>query len=362
VQRLAHAEHELLRVSALAGHAGVTLPDADRFLPRDMPGLIWAFRLTEDGKAEPIPATACLDALHNPDLKMWVHLSARDSRLPGLLSRLSELPEAARACLTDRDEHLSIGAEAGTVYGVFPDFERDFEGHSWTIGRFHFALSERLLITVRRHPLYSLEQARLAIAAGPRASPQIRAPVDILEVVVGQFQGRISILLDQIGDTIDKVEDSVFDDEPRDERKTLGPVRRTLVRLHRHLRSAAGLLRRLDSQARSDLPPGVIAATDRMSHRLGISDLDVMTLQERARLLHEEIDSKLNAQTNRHLFVLSILSAFLLPPTLVVGFFGMNTSDMPFQNVSGGTWYAAGLCGVAVAGAWWLLRRRGIGG
>ena len=43
--------------------------------------------------------------------------------------------------------------------------------------------------------------------------------------------------------------------------------------------------------------------------------------------------------TNRRLFTLSILTACLLPPTLVTGFFGMNTKDMPFQNTDGGTWW-----------------------
>jgi zinc transporter len=138
-------------------------------------------------------------------------------------------------------------------------------------------------------------------------------------------------------------------------------VRRTLVRLHRHLRSAAGLLRRLEAQAAAELPDGVAAAADRMSHRLAHCDLDVMTLQDRARLLHEEIDSKINAQTNRHLFTLSVMSAFLLPPTLIVGFFGMNTAGLPFQSLPGGTWYAGGLCVEAIALAWWFLRRGGIG-
>ena len=42
--------------------------------------------------------------------------------------------------------------------------------------------------------------------------------------------------------------------------------------------------------------------------------------------------------TNRRLFTLSILTSGLLPPTLVTGFFGMNTRDLPFLNTADGTW------------------------
>lgn len=304
-----------------------------------------------------LPDTAGLDAVLDPDERVWLHLNGRDGRVPGLLSRFTELPDRTRASLIDRDEHLSIHASGRAVCGVFPDFERDFDAQGWSIGRFHFALTDRLLITVRRHPLHSLEKARLEIGA----ERPVAAPVDVLERIVAAFHERLTVLIGELGDIIDGVEDSVFDDVPRDERKTLGPVRRTLVRLHRHLRSAAGLLRRLEAEDAADLPDGAGAAAERMSHRLATADLDVVALQDRARLLHEEIDSKLNAQTNRHLFTLSVMSAFLLPPTLIVGFFGMNTADMPFQALPGGTWFAGALCVGAIAVAWWWLRRGGIG-
>ena len=71
---------------------------------------------------------------------------------------------------------------------------------------------------------------------------------------------------------------------------------------------------------------------------------------ERARLLLDELDAKMIAITNRRLFTLSILTACLLPPTLVTGFFGMNTKDMPFQNSDGGTWMAATVPGLRVTG------------
>jgi zinc transporter len=65
----------------------------------------------------------------------------------------------------------------------------------------------------------------------------------------------------------------------------------------------------------------------------------------------------MTAVTNRRLFTLSILTACLLPPTLVTGFFGMNTKDLPFQESHGGTWMALLVAAAAGGACYWALRR-----
>jgi zinc transporter len=54
-----------------------------------------------------------------------------------------------------------------------------------------------------------------------------------------------------------------------------------------------------------------------------------VALQQQARLLQEEIDSKLSAKNNRQLYVLSIIAALFLPPSVVAGIFGMNVGGLP---------------------------------
>ncbi len=51
------------------------------------------------------------------------------------------------------------------------------------------------------------------------------------------------------------------------------------------------------------------------------------------------------------------MTAFLLPPTLVTGFFGMNTTALPFAGSEHGTAYAVTIIIVSILLAWWLLRR-----
>lgn len=49
-----------------------------------------------------------------------------------------------------------------------------------------------------------------------------------------------------------------------------------------------------------------------------------------------------NDKMNRSIYVLTILSAIFLPLNLIVGFFGMNTGNLPFHEGSG-TWYVSSI-------------------
>ena len=64
---------------------------------------------------------------------------------------------------------------------------------------------------------------------------------------------------------------------------------------------------------------------------------------------------------NRLIYLLTIISAIFLPLNLLVGFFGMNTSDLPFAQGDGGTYKAIALMLFLLMGAVgtvWLLRKR----
>ena len=126
--------------------------------------------------------------------------------------------------------------------------------------------------------------------------------------------------------------------------------------MHRQLVQLRNLFHRLD--ARLTAHNAVIATNIRvLAQKLDALDSEIGSLGERSRLLLDEIDTKMTAITNRRLHTLSVLTAVLLPPTLVTGFFGMNTKDLPFQNTDDGTWMAASVALGAALACYWALRR-----
>jgi zinc transporter len=65
-------------------------------------------------------------------------------------------------------------------------------------------------------------------------------------------------------------------------------------------------------------------------------------------------------QSNKSLHLLSVLTALLLPPTLITGIFGMNTKGLPLTDVDTGFLWAAGSIVASSALAYFIMKRLGI--
>ncbi|BBE71300.1 transporter [Oharaeibacter diazotrophicus] len=323
---------------------------------REIPGLVWGYRFPAEGGApETLGAVDGERALADGGF-VWLHLALSDARVPGFLSGIDGLPAAALQTLTGRDDHPVTEIDDGIVHGVLVDFQREFDQETREFGWLRFAIGPGFILTTRLHPLRSVDRARSAVAHAGR----IGRTSDVLELIVMEFVRALTGLVGEMTDELNLIEDYVYDDAPRDERRRLGPVRRLLARMHRHLRAMLSGFRKTEIADPGEVAAPVRDMAERLADRIERVNRDVFALQERARLLHEEIDSKISAETNRHLYILSVMTAFMLPPTLVAGIFGMNTADLPFLHEPGGTWYAVGLCAMSIALAWALLRRIGI--
>ena len=86
-------------------------------------------------------------------------------------------------------------------------------------------------------------------------------------------------------------------------------------------------------------------------------DHDAVLVQDRARLLQDEMAAKTNAAINDNLRIISVLTALLMPPTLISGIFGMNVRDLPFLETQSGFWFVLGLICLSSFLAYRLLKR-----
>ncbi|MGC2577122.1 MAG: CorA family divalent cation transporter [Terrimicrobiaceae bacterium] len=70
--------------------------------------------------------------------------------------------------------------------------------------------------------------------------------------------------------------------------------------------------------------------------RLEGLSLDLESIQERARLLQEEIGGRTVEATNLNLYIVSLFTAIFLPLNLITGIFGMNVAGLPWLENPGG--------------------------
>lgn len=316
-------------------------------------GIVWIYRFQPDGTAELIPNDQADSALTQFDAGwLWVHLGLADTRCRAWIAQKAPVSALAREVLAGPDRHLRLDILGNEIVGVVPDLHQDFAEPGDDLVRLRFVMTERMLITARQKPVHSVEINRRAIDSGKR----FPTAVSFLDALIDQFADAIGRMAERLGEELDSVEDHVMHDEPGDDRHRLGRIRLQSVRVHRQLAQLRAMFQRLEPRIAAENAE-VGAAIRALAQKLDAIDHETAALHERARLLLDELAARMIEVTNRRLFTLSILTACLLPPTLITGFFGMNTKDLPFQNTDGGTWWAA-LVALAVAATfYWVLRR-----
>ena len=319
-----------------------------------VPGLVWAFRLHHDGRAEALPIDAPIEPSH--DGRLWLHFNLTDVRTRAWLANM-HIPQLARDLLLSNDNFQQIHVVDNCVYGVFSDLVRDVEAATRETGFLRFAMTERLLISGRHQALCSADAARRVLERGHR----VGSVAALLEKIVDEIADTMDRMADKIGTDIDAIEERVLAEDTGSElRKNLSRMRRTCVRLHRQLAGLRVLFHRLEQKNTDDLSPALRLQAGKLAQRLDGLDHDIVELHERSRLLEEELRFKLEEESNKHLHALSVVTMMLLPPTLVTGIFGMNTKGLPLTDVDSGFLVAAGLLAGSALLAYLLMRRLGI--
>jgi zinc transporter len=264
------------------------------------------------------------------------------------------MPPAARALLlAPQEDRIQFHLTPAGAYGVLPDIERDFADHSLGAGRLAFWFDAGHLVTSRLHSLRAVEHLRDAILDGAELAAPVAALVRLQDEFVGIVERRLAVLSTELG----RIEDDVLADREHVGRDVLGPLRRELSRYAREFAALRGAIHRALS-ARYVVQGGpLLEQLPLLLQEAEDFERDAAALSDRARLLYEEIGSRIADRSNRSLSALTVISTLLLPPTFVAGAFGMNVGGIPWSQNPAGFWAALGFCGVLVLVGYAVLRR-----
>lgn len=318
-------------------------------------GFVWAYRFDEGGQAQLLPRSE-MPVLETPQTGfVWLHLDLVHSRAKQWIAQCMQLPAEAQALFQSQDDHQRLYHNRDFAWGVTFDQVREVDSRADEIGMLHWIISDDFLITGRRQALQATRLTRDALEAGHRATSPVMLFERIIEYVIEDVAEDVM----QLTEDADSVEDHILEDRIGNEARRLGLIRRRTVKLHRQLNGLHHLFRRFSETASARTAPETVkSAASRLLHHVDTMMTDVQIVQQRARLLQDEIAARLTAQTNQHLYVLSILTATLMPATLITGLFGVNTKGLPFLDDEMGFIYVVLLSLLAAGLVYLLLRRR----
>ena len=152
---------------------------------------------------------------------------------------------------------------------------------------------------------------------------------EFLSRIAGGLIDRMGPIIGDIEDRVDHLEDEVLTAHSAALRNELAEVRRDAIALRRHLAPQRDMMARLPMEQGGGLEPEHRAQLREIAERTMryVEDLDAV--RERATVVQDELNNRISDQMNRTMYVLTVVAAVLLPPSLLTGLLGINVGGMP---------------------------------
>ncbi len=321
----------------------------------DDSGLVWGFVLGGGAATAPVDAHEAIARMRQPTPGrfVWLHFNLSNTASERWLRTHADLGEDFYEILHQGSRSTRIEIADDALIAVVNDVLHKFSFDSAEISTLWLHVTPHAVISARRKPLESIERLRQAVVQGA----PLRSPVELLvHLLRDQADVLVNIVRDAVA-RVDTTEDQLLAGRLTRRREDLGALRRVLVRLQRLLAPEPAALFRLLQR-----PPGWIAQDDRQDLRQSTEEFtvvlsDLASLQERIKLLQEEIAAQVNEDNNRSLFLLTIVTVMALPINLIAGLLGMNVGGVPLAQHEHGFWIVLGFTAMFTGAVAWLLLR-----
>jgi zinc transporter len=285
---------------------------------------------------------------------LWLHFNLAHTGALRWMKQHAALPDEFFEMLGSGLHSTRIERTEQALIAVINDVNFDFSFEPSDLSTLWINVAQHLVITARQRPLRSVDRLRAAMKSGQplRSSAELlehlmRAQAEVLTDIVRGVTGRI-----------DAIEDELLLARLDHKRARLGALRRLLVRLQRLLAPEPAALFRLLQH-----PPPWMTELDvqelrQASEEFSVVLSDMNTLQERIKLLQEEIAAQVNEGNNRSLFVLTIVTVLALPINIIAGLLGMNVGGVPLAQNMHGFWIVVAIVAAFTTVAGWLAFRK----
>lgn len=279
---------------------------------------------------------------------LWLHFNLGHNASQRWLATHAGLPDSFFEALNEAAPSTRIERQEDVLVAIVNDVHFDFSFEASDISTLWICVSRRLVVTARLRPLRSVDKLRAALKRGER----LRSSSELLEHLMRDQADVLVEIVRSVTSRVDDIEDALLSGKLNTKRVKLGAMRRLLVRLQRLLAPEPAALFRL-----LQYPPVWMAPTDVQELRQSTEEFsvvlrDMASLQERIKLLQEELAAQVNEDNSKSLFVLTIVTVLALPINIIAGLFGMNVGGIPLAQHEHGFWLVLGIIATitAVAG------------
>lgn len=321
-----------------------TLKNAEIPYGSDSSGLICGYLFAPEQAGRPVDAAsakrwlAAAGDTHAHEF-IWLHFSLSNVNSTRWLGENLPLPEEYYETMREGTGSTRIEQAEDCLIAVINDVVYEFSYEASQTATLWMCVHHNFVVSARLHPLRSVDRLQGSIKAGE----QIGSPVFLLAHLLRDQAAVLQQIARHATTQVDQIEDRLLAGATDARRGTLGALRRLFVRLRRLLAPEPGALFRLLNR-----PPPWFDENDAQELRAATEEStvvlnDLSTLQERTKLLQEEISAHTTEQTNRSVFLLTMVTVLALPINIVAGLLGMNVGGIPLAENPHGFWIIAAI-------------------
>lgn len=326
----------------------------------DTHGLVCGYLFSTGLQAKEIGSEAALNWFANgqnnaKDEFVWLHFSLSNALAEKWMADKLPLPQHFFETIHEGAGSTRVEQEENSLLAVINDVAFDFSFDANQISTVWMCVMHNCVISARKQPLRSVDRLRVGVKTGQTFA----SPVSLLVHLLRDQADVLQKIERDSATKVDEIEDDLLTGRMKLNRSSLGALRRLFVRLRRLLAPEPSSLFRLLNR-----PPAWFMPDDARELREATEESsavlnDLAVLQERTKLLQEEITAHTTEQTNRSVFLLTVVTVLALPINIVAGLLGMNVGGIPLaENHHGFLWVVAFIVFFTCIAAWIAFRKQ----
>ena len=285
---------------------------------------------------------------------VWLHFNLAHAAAEKWMREHVTLSDQFYESLRDGSRSTRVELDDDMLVAVVNDVHYDFAFEPSDISTLCLSVGPRLVVSARLQPLRSIDRLRDAVKRGAAMNSSVELLVHLMhdqgDVLVNIVRGTTA--------RVDGIEDTLLAGRMDKKRADLGSLRRLLVRLQRLLAPEPAALFRLLTKPPAWIVEGDLQELRQSTEEFNVALSDMAALQERIKLLQEEIAGRVAEASNRTLYVLTVVTVLALPINIMAGLFGMNVGGIPLNDHPHGFWIVVAIIISFTLGAAWFAFRR----
>lgn len=263
----------------------------------------------------------------------WLHLAQTSSDVRRWVVEESGIPIAeAKALVADHARPRCVQTEQGLMF-IGRGVNLDPTSVPEDMKSIRVWLEPSRIITVVKRRMRSAE----AIALRFSTDHPPKSASEVLVQLFSQMTELLAPVVQELGEQIDEIRDSVIDDDlPTADISTLSPLRLRAMGLHRYLTPLYDAAITLSSSKQLTESKAARAEVQVTRDQLARIVEELAAIESRAAVTRDEIVSQRADQLNQRVYVLTVLAGVCLPLSVLTGMLGMNVGGIPLAASTSG--------------------------